>query len=60
MSWTAGAAVAVVIVLMMMGHRLLLDVGCKHAVIPGIVLLIVGRRRVRLPVLHVAPPAQNG
>lgn len=40
--------------IVMMRHRLLLDVGSKHAAVPGIVLLIVGRSGARLPVRHVA------
>lgn len=55
---TAGAAVAVavavVMLLMVMRNRFLLYVCCEHAAVPGIVLLIVGRRGARLPVLHGA------
>lgn len=53
---TAGAAVAVAVVmlLMVMRNRFLLYVCCEHAAVPGIVLLIVGRRGARLPVLHGA------
>jgi len=40
--------------MMVMGDWLLFNIGSKHAVVPGIMLLIVGRSRARLPVLHVA------
>lgn len=58
---TAGAAVAVAVVmlLMVMRNRFLLYVCCEHAAIPGIVLLIVGRRGARLPVLHGAAATQK-